>query len=63
MTEVAKYGQWVISYDPKPIPDRKHNWDFVHQDYGGENGLSGTGESIAHCIEQIKEIDNQKELF
>lgn len=37
---------WHVKYNPKPIPDRRWDWDYWHDDYDycgetGSNGLSG----------------------
>ena len=49
---------WSITYNPKPIPDRRYDYDFVHEDYDGPgNGLCGTAASVIDAIEQIAEIE------
>ena len=52
---------WKITYDPKPIPDRRFDWDFIHDDYDGapdgNNHLAGNGSSVDDCINQIREIE------
>lgn len=51
---------WSITYNPKPIPVRCHDYDFVHDNYDGAdggNGLCGTASSIDDAIEQIEEIN------
>lgn len=51
---------WTITYNPKPIPDRRHDWEFVHENYDGAdggNGLCGTAESMADALAQIQEIE------
>lgn len=53
---------WHIFYDPKPIPTKKHDFTFYHDDYdGAEDGndnRAGTGETLQDCIDQIEEIEN-----
>jgi hypothetical protein len=44
LREALKVG-WTITYNPKPIPTRDDDWDYVHDDYDGENGLRGTAGS------------------
>ena len=56
---------WTVRYNPKPIPDRSYDYEFIHSDYDfcaieGDNGLSGTGDSFEDCISQIKEIEKEK---
>ena len=29
------WGDWIITHNAKPIPDRSHDFDFVHEDYDG----------------------------
>ena len=29
------WGDWIITYNPKPIPNRSHDFDYVHKDYDG----------------------------
>lgn len=48
---------WHISYNPKPIPDKSHDYDFHHDDYDGENGLCGTAKDIEDAVKQINEIE------
>ena len=55
---------WRIEKNVKPIPDRRHDYDFWRDDYDGAdggNGLCGTASSIIDAIEQIKEIERQLE--
>jgi hypothetical protein len=44
---------WTITYNPKPIPTRDDDWDYVHDDYDGENGLCGTAGSYLEAIRHI----------
>lgn len=52
-----RVGPWTITHNPKPIPMRSHDWDFVHEDYDGapDGGdlRCGTGANIQDCLEQI----------
>ncbi len=55
---------WTITYNPKPIPDRKFDYDFYHEDYDGVedgNKLAGAAASIEDAIEQIAEIEDEME--
>jgi len=51
---------WVIQYDPKPIPDRRHDFSFHHVDFDGApdsgDNRCGTASSAADAIQQIQEI-------
>lgn len=52
---------WNISHNPKPIPDRRFDYDFWHDNYDGDaNSLAGTAASYADAIAQIKEIELAK---
>lgn len=53
------YGEYVITYNPKPIPDRTHDYDWVHQDYDGPGDpRAGTAPSIQQAIHAIEELTN-----
>lgn len=56
---------WTIIYNPKSIPIRNHDWDFVHNEYDfctetGDNGLCGTAKSYDDAIEKIVEIEEER---
>lgn len=54
---------WNIKYNPKPIPDRRHDYDFWHDEYDGAdggNGLCGTAESFDDAVKQISEIERDR---
>ena len=61
--EFSKIPQgWSVVFNPKPMPDRRFDYDFVHEDYdycsdAGSNGLCGNAESIEDAVKQIKEIE------
>ena len=50
-------SEWHVEFNPKPIPDRLHDWDFWHDDYDGENDLHGTAASERECWAQIAELE------
>ena len=53
---------WTITRDPKPIPDRRFDWDYIHEDYDGAdggNGLCGSAASYEEAIKEIKEIEDE----
>lgn len=66
------YGPWTIHYDPPPIPDRNHDWCFIHENYDasyeGEedgyvsNGLAGTAESVEACKREIADMEEDSGL-
>lgn len=52
-----KYRGWIIYYDPPPIPDRRFDWHFYHEDYDGapdgNDDRHGDGPTLRSCFEQI----------
>ena len=56
ISSVTSLMGWKITHNPKPIPDRSDDWDFIHDDYDGENGLCGTAASEEKAWEQIVDI-------
>jgi hypothetical protein len=52
---------WHIEKNEKPIPDRRHDYDFWHDDYDGTNGLCGTAQSVSSAMKQIAEIESNLE--
>lgn len=59
------YKGWKVCYDPKPIPDRRHDWDFIHDDYdgapdSGNRHLCGTAASFEDALRQIDEIEEDR---
>lgn len=51
---------WHIQKNPKPVPNRKHDYDFWHDDYDGTdggNGLAGTASNEDDALRQIEEIE------
>lgn len=59
---LRKLDGWHIEYNPKPIPDRRFDWDYWHDDHDGENLLFGMAESESHAIEIIKEKEKELEM-
>ena len=56
---------WNIVYNPKPIPDRRFDYDFWHDDYDGAdggNGLAGNAESEGDAMKQIADIEYEKAI-
>jgi hypothetical protein len=71
-TADVRYGPWTIHYDPPPIPDRRFDWHFTHEDYDAswegeedgysDNGLAGSAESVEACKREIHWIEDDKEM-
>lgn len=58
-----RFGKWTIHFDPPPIPDRNHDWHYVHADYDGapdgldrHDGRCGACASIEDCFREIIEF-------
>jgi hypothetical protein len=51
-----KYKQWEITYNPKPMPDRSHDYDVSHIDYDGPGDVRCF--TCASLDDAIAEIDN-----
>ena len=50
-----KIGKWTVIYNPKPIPILSHDYDVVHDDYDGDNGLYFTAGCMDEIRDEIKE--------
>jgi len=51
---------WHVEYMPKPIPDRRFDYDFWHDDNDVDGLLCGAASSVHDAIEQILELINQE---
>ena len=57
-TQSEIHGKWTITFNPKPIPDRRFDWDFVHDEYtGDEDHRSGQAASAAEAKALIYAIE------
>ena len=56
-----RFGFYTIRHNPKPIPDRRWDWDFVHDDFDGADDSTdnrcGAAESVEACKAEIREIE------
>ena len=52
--DVWRYGKWLIEYDPKPIGERRHDYDVTHDDYDDTNGLYFTAGSVEEAMDEIE---------
>ena len=64
------YGDWIIKYDPPPIPIRTADWQFYHKDYDGApihsegppaDNRSGFGPTAEDCRRQIDEYEDDED--
>lgn len=58
-----RYGPWVISYDPKPIPASCGvDWNWAHEDYEGpDDKRYGNERSLEACIQAIHDWESDHE--
>lgn len=59
-TGAIHYRGYSITYWAKPIPDRRWDWDWVHDQYDGEGDprcgqAASLGQAMADVDEQIAE--------
>lgn len=52
---------WHIEYNPKPIPNRGHDYNYWHDDEDGTGMYSGTAASVAEAEDQIAEDDGDQQ--
>ncbi len=53
-----RYGKWTIDFDPKPIPTRKFDYSFWHDDFDGAPDSYDNRAGTAATVEEAKsEID------
>lgn len=67
----VRYRGYTISYNPKPIPTRAHDYDFVHDDYDGAplehadgppgDDRAGSAASVAACKREIDELEDEED--
>jgi hypothetical protein len=59
----VRYGRWMICFAPPPIPTRKCDWQFVHDDYDGapdaHDNRAGHAGSIAQAMAEIDEREGR----
>ena len=52
-----RFGKWTIYYDPPPIPTRKCDWHYWHEDDDGapdgSTARSGSAGSAQACLDEI----------
>jgi hypothetical protein len=54
-----RIGKWTIEYSPKPIPDRRFDYDIVHDDYEPGNGLCSSVDSIESAMLEIQRMEEE----
>ena len=54
-----RYKDYFIFHNPKPIPIRDVDWDWVHIDYDGpEDDRCGVGASVMDCKNEIDMLED-----
>jgi hypothetical protein len=54
----ARYGLYRIDYDPPPIPDRRFDWSYVHDQYDGPGDRRcGRAESLDDARNEIDALE------
>lgn len=58
-----RYGDYVIRYNPPPIPTRMWDYEFCHVDYDGpEDKRCGRASSVEDALQQIDELQAEELL-
>ena len=55
---MIKYKGWTITFNQKPIPDRRWDYDAVHDEYDGTNDLFFSCGSIEEAKEEIDDMSH-----
>lgn len=57
------YRDYIIEYNPKPIPDRSCDYDWFPEDYDGpEDGRGGTAGTVEEAERMVdEEIDERSQ--
>lgn len=58
MNENINYRGYIISFWAKPIPVRKFDYDYQHNDYDLDDHRAGSAESIEACKLEIDELES-----
>lgn len=64
--DYVEYRGYIIVYNPKPIPDRSHDWDWFPEDYDGpedwrDSGCAPSAESAMRRVDEaIWDLENSK---
>jgi hypothetical protein len=62
MDEAVTYRGYRIHYDPPPIPDRRFDWHFAHENFDGAPDAGDHRHGDAASLEEAKaEIDDMIE--
>ena len=50
-------SDWQVTHNPKPIPSRKHDWDWCHKDCDGPGDKRcGSAPSMAAALAEIRTL-------
>ena len=53
---MVRYRNYIITYDPPPIPTRACDWQFAHQDF---DGASDSGDNRAGSAASLDDAKDQ----
>ena len=63
MANRHRYRGYTIWFEPPPIPDRRNDWRFVHDNYDGApdafDPRCGTAESLEAAIVEIDMVEEE----
>lgn len=55
---VWHYGPWRIRFEYPPIPDRRFDWEFTHEDYEPGDNRHGYAKSLWAALEECDAIED-----
>ena len=55
------FDDYILKYDPKPIPDRNHDWEVTHKDYDPPDDRHFTGASLEEVWGQVIDYNEEQE--
>ena len=59
---MSKYRGYVITRNPPPIPTRKFDWEYCHEDYDGPgDNRCGVAASEEAAKAEIDELEDEGE--
>lgn len=60
----VKYGNWLIDYNPPPIPVRNCDWQFWHKDFDGAEDAGdnrcGHSSTLIDCMNEIDDYEDDR---
>jgi hypothetical protein len=59
--EKITYRGWEITFNPKPIADYSHDYDFVSPNHDGGTETCGTASSVESAMREIDEREGESD--